>query len=117
MAELKYIQCGDYLLPEMGLSEDDTTPLGKYGRMRYRYLEEHRQGLCTELLLSGELMHQLHEVDREAQQMMETMLPKMARDAGLKEEMKNTDPMRWVGTMNTLKAQIEEIIFAELVYC
>lgn len=62
-------------------------------------------------------MHQLHEVDREAQQMMETMLPKMARDAGLMEEMKNTDPMRWVGTMNTLKAQVEEIIFAELVYC
>ena len=117
MAELKYTQCGDYLIPEMGLSEEDTTPLGKYGRMRYRYLEEHRQGLFTGLLLSGELMHQLHEVDREAQQMMETMLPKMARDAGWMEEMKNTDPMRWVGTMNTLKAQVEEIIFAELVYC
>ncbi len=117
MAELKYIQCGDYLIPEMGLSEDDTAPLGKYGRMRYRYLEEHRQGLFTGLLLSGELMRQLHEVDRQAQQMMETMLPRMAREAGLTEEMKNTDPMRWVGTMNALKGQVEEIIFAELVYC
>lgn len=117
MSELKYIQCGDYLLPEMGLSEDDTTPLGKYGRMRYRYLEQERQGLFTGLLLSGELMSQLHEVDREAQQMLETLLPKMARDAGLTEEMKNADPMKWVGTMNTLKAQVEEIIFAELVYC
>lgn len=117
MAELKYIQRGDYLLPKMGLSEDDTTPLGKYGRMRYHYLEKHRQGLFTGLLLSGALMRQLHEVDREAQQMLETMLPKMARKAGLMEEMKNTDPMRWVGMMNTLKAQVEEIIFAELVYC
>lgn len=117
MVELKYIQCGDYLIPEMGLSEDDTTPLGKYGRMRYRYLEQERQGLFTGLLLSGELMSQLHEVDREAQQMLETLLPKMARDAGLTEEMKNTDPMKWVGTMNTLKAQIEEIILKELVYC
>jgi len=117
MIELKYIQCGDYLIPEMVLSEDDTTPLGKYGRMRYRYLEEHRQGLFTGLLLSGELMRQLHEVDREAQQMMETMLPKMARDAELTEEMKHTDPMRWVGTMNALKGQVEEIILKELVYC
>ena len=117
MVELKYIQCGDYLLPEMGLSEDDTTPLGKYGRMRYHYLEQERQGLFTGLLLSGELMSQLHEVDREAQQMLETLLPKMARDAGLTEDMKNADPMKWVGTMNTLKAQVEEIIFAELVYC
>ncbi len=117
MAELKYIQCGDYLIPEMNLSEEDTTPLGKYGRMRYRYLEKERQGLFTGLLLSGELMSQLHEVDREAQQMLETMLPKMAREAGLTEEMKNTDPMRWVGTMNAMKSQVEEIIFAELVYC
>ena len=116
MAELKYIQCGDYLIPEMGLSEEDTTPLGKYGRMRYHYLEGHRHGLFTGLLLSGELMRQLHEVDRQAQQMLETLLPKMARDAGLTEEMKNTDPMKWVGTTNTLKAQVEEIIFAELVY-
>ncbi len=117
MAELKYIQCGDYLIPEMGLSKEDTTPLGKYGRMRYRYLEKHRQGLFTGLLLSGQLMRQLHEVDREAQQMLETMLPQMTREAGLTEDMKNTDPMRWVGTMNALKAQVEEIIFAELVYC
>ncbi len=117
MAELKYIQCGDYLIPEMGLSEEDTTPLGKYGRMRYRYLEKHRQGLVTGLLLSGQLMRQLQEVDQEAQQMLETMLPKMAREAGLTEKMKNTDLLRWVGTMNALKAQIKEIIFAELVYC
>ena len=116
MIELQYIQCGDYLIPEMGLSEDDTTPLGKYGRMRYRYLEKHRQGLFTGLLLSGELMRQLHEVDREAQQMLETMLPQMTREAGLTEDMKNTDPMGWVGTMNTLKAQVEEIILEELVY-
>ncbi len=93
-AELKYIQCGDYLIPDIGLSEEGTTPLGKYGRMRHRYLEKHRQGLFTGLLLSGELMSQLHEVDREAQKMMETLLPKMAREAGLSEEMKNTDPMR-----------------------
>ncbi len=106
MAELKYIQCGDYLIPEIGLSEDDTTPLGKYGRMRFHYLEKHRQGLFTGLLLSGELMRQLHEVDREAQQMLEMMLPKMAREAGLTEEMKNTELMRWVGTMNAMKAAL-----------
>lgn len=117
MVELRYTQRGDYLIPEIGLSEEDTTPLGKYGRMRYRYLEKHRQGLFTGLLLSGELMRQLHEVDREAQQMLETMLPKMAWEVGLTEEMKNTDQMRWAGTMNTLKAQVEEIIFADLVYC
>lgn len=116
MIEVKYTQRGDYLLPEMGLSEEDKALLGRYGELRYRYLEENRPGLFTRLLLSGQLMHQLHEVDRAAEQRMETMLPQMAQNAGLTEAMKNRDPLRWAGIMNTLRAQIEEMILAELVY-
>ena len=116
MAELKYIHCGDYLIPDMGLSDDDRTPLGRYGMMRRSYLKEHRPGLYTRLLLSGHLMQQLHEVDRAASQMMDVMLPQMAKNAGLTESLKNTDPLRWAGIMNTITAQIEEIILTELVY-
>lgn len=116
MAELKYIRCGDYLIPDMGLSDDDRTPLGRYGMMRRSYLKEHRPGLYTRLLLSGHLMQQLHEVDRAASQMMDVMLPQMAKNAGLTESLKNTDPLRWAGIMNTITAQIEEIILTELVY-
>ena len=112
----KYTRCGDYLLPEMGLSEEDKTPLGRYGEMRCRFLEENRPGLFTRLLLSGQLMHQLHEVDRAAEQRMETMLPQMAQNAGLTEAMKNSDPLKWAGIMNTLSAQAEEMILEELVY-
>lgn len=116
MIELKYTQRGDYLLPEMGLSEEDKAPLGRYGELRYRYLEENRPGLFTRLLLSGQLMHQLHEVDRAAAQRMETMLPQMAQNAGLTEAMKNGNPLRWIGIMNTLSTQVEEMILEELVY-
>ena len=116
MTKLKYNRCGDYLFPDMGLSDDDRTPLGRYGAMRCSYLKEHRPGLYTRLLLSGHLMRQLHEVDRAASQMMDVMLPQMAKEAGLTESLKNTDPLRWAGMMNTITAQIEEIILAELVY-
>lgn len=116
MTELKYNRCGDYLFLDMGLSDDDRTPLGRYGAMRCSYLKEHRPGLYTRLLLSGQLMQQLHEVDRAAAQMMDVMLPQMAKEAGLTESLKNTDPLRWAGMMNTITAQIEEIILAELVY-
>jgi len=61
-------------------------------------------------------MQQLHEVDRVAAQMMDVMLPQIAKEAGLTETLKNTDPLKWVGMMNTITAQIEEIILAELVY-
>lgn len=116
MTELKYNRCGDYLIPDMGLSDDDRMPLGRYGLMRCSYLKEHRPGLYTRLLLSGHLMHQLHEVDRVVAQMMDVMLPQMAQKAELTEALKNTDPLRWAGMMNTITAQIEEIILAELVY-
>ena len=116
MTELKYNRCGDYLIPDMGLSDDDRTPLGRYGAMRCSYLKEHRPGLYTRLLLSGHLMRQLHEVDRAAAQMMDVMLPQMAQKAGLTEALKITDPLKWVGLMNAITAQIEEIILAELVY-
>ena len=116
MTKLKYNRCGDYLFPDMGLSDDDRTPLGRYGAMRCSYLKEHQPGLYTRLLLSGHLMRQLHEVDRAAAQMMDVMLPQMAKEARLTEALKNTDPLKWVGMMNAITAQIEEIILAELVY-
>lgn len=116
MIELKYNRCGDYLIPDMGLSDEDRMPPGRYGLMRCSYLKEHRSGLYTRLLLSGHLMQQLHEVDRSASQMMDVMLPQMAKEAGITETLKNTDPLRWAGIMNTITAQIEEIIFTELVY-
>lgn len=100
----------------MGLSDEDRMPLGRYGLMRCNYLKEHRPGLYTRLLLIGHLMQQLHEVDRVAAQMMDVMLPQIAKEAGLTETLKNTDPLKWVGMMNTITAQIEEIILAELVY-
>ena len=116
MTELKYNRCGDYLIPDMGLSDDDRMTPGRYGLMRCSYLREHRPGLYTRLLLSGHLMRQLHEVDRSASQMMDVMLPQMAKETGLTESLKNTDPLKWVELMNTITAQIEEIILAELVY-
>ena len=116
MTELKYNHCGDYLIPDMGLSDEDLMLPGKYGLMRCNYLKEHRPGLYTRLLLSGQLMQQLHEVDRAAAQIMDVMLPQMAQKAGLTEALKITDPLKWVGLMNAITAQIEEIILAELVY-
>ena len=47
---------------------------------------------------------------------MDAMLPRMMEAAGVTEELKASDPMRWVGLMNTLKVQVEETIFQELIF-
>ena len=116
MSKLTYIRCGDYDIPNLKLSEPPETSIGKYGRMRKSYLKEHRPILYNQLLMSEKLYPHLIEIDRTTQERMDTMLPHMMEAAGVTEELKACDPMRWVGLMNTLKAQAEEIIQDELIY-
>ena len=115
MNKLTYTRCGDYYIPDLKLSEQPEAAIGKYGRMRQRYLKEHRPSLYSSLILSEKLYPHLLEIDQAAQERMDAMLPHMMKAAGVTEELKARDPMRWVGLMNTLKAQVEEIILAELI--
>ena len=116
MSELTYTRCGDYYIPDLKLSEQPEAPIGKYGRMRQRYLKEHRPSLYSSLILSEKLYPHLLEIDRTARERMDAMLPCMMAAAGVTEDLKACDHMRGVGLMNTLKAQAEEIIENELIY-
>ena len=89
---------------------------GKYGMMREDYLKKHRKGLWNRLILRGELTQHLNEIDTAARQRIDLMMPQLMKDAGITEEMKMTDQLRWVGLMNSCKAQAEEIIQNELIY-
>lgn len=113
---IMYHRNGDYLLPDMGLNETDKTPLNKYGRMRLRYLQEHRPGLYTRLILSGKLYEDLLETQKAAQDRVEMITDKMARAQNISEGMKAQDQMAWVGAMNMIRLQAEEIILQELIY-
>ena len=113
---IMYHQNGDYLLPDMGLYEKYKTPLNKYGRMRLRYLQEHRPGLYTRLILSGKLYEDLLETQKAAQDRVEIITDKMARVQNISEAMKAQNQMAWVGAMNMIRLQVEEIVLRELIY-
>ena len=114
--KLTYHRNGDYLLPDIGLTEAEQRPLGKYGRMRLRYLEEHRPGLYTRLLLSGTLMEHLQEIDSTCQERLEQLTRQMQAQEGITEEMKAVNQMEWVQRMNAIHHQVEEILLAELIF-
>ena len=116
MSEITYRQVGDVLLPNIELSEEENIPLGKYGMLRKTYLEKEHPILFNCWLIDGTLHHQLLEVDKEANRLLDEMMPKLAQAAGATEELKAKDQLKWVGLMNSCKAQVEEIILAELVY-
>ena len=113
---LTYTMNGDYQIPDLKLTEQPEKPLGKYGRVRKAYLKEHRPLIYNQLLLTEKLYPHLIEIDETAQSRLEQMMPQLAKDAGATEQLKASDPMRWVGLMNTCKAQAEEILMAELIH-
>ena len=117
MTELTYMKNGDYRIPDLKLSEEPgSKPLGKYGMLRKTYLQEHRPILWNQMILEETLFPHLLEIEQAAQSRLEQMMPELASEAGATEALKASDPMKWVGLMNTCKAQAEEIILSELVY-
>ena len=114
--DLTYSRNGDYLIPDLTLDEQPNRDLGKYGRMRKKYLEEHRPVLWGTMAVDGTLFRHLLEIEDAANARLEQIMPELAKAAGATEELKNSDPLRWTGLMNTCKAQAEEVILAVLVY-
>ena len=113
---MNYQQAGDYLIPDLSLNTQQMPPLSKYGRMRRTYLQEQRPILMNDLLLSGKLDAHLREIDSTAKTRLEQMMIELTQQAGITEEMKESNPMAWTQQMNSLKAQAEEILLAELIY-
>ena len=94
----------------------DSKPLGKYGRMRRTYLQEHHKVLYNQMLLDGSLWPHLREIDEQAQSTVNAIIARMAEIDGLSEELKVSDPMRWVGLMNNYRHCAEELVIREIVY-
>lgn len=114
---LTFTQNRDYLIPNLALSgQTAAQPIGKYGRMRREYLKEHRPILYSSLLLREELFPHLREIDETAKSRLTRMMPELMNSAGVTEELKAQNPMKWTGLMNTLKAQAEEILLTEIIY-
>ena len=110
-----YRQVGDYLIPDIELPERNYE-IGKYGRMRHRYLKEHRKIQYTTMILDGTLYDHLEEIDRICNERMESLVPAMKKQQGITEELKARDQILWVGAMNNIRNAAEEIILKEIVY-
>lgn len=111
-----YIPCGDYLIPDLHLPEGSVQPIGNYGRLRMKYLKEHRPIIFNHLILSGKLTAHLIEIDQACQKRMNWMIPAMKREEEVTEALKAEKQMDWVRRMNSIRDRVEEMILDELIY-
>ena len=111
-----YREENGHLIPNVTLPEQTDYQIGKYGRMHLDYIKNHRRGRYTTLLTEGKLNARLHEIDLEANKMLETIIPRLATERGIGENLKARDMLRWVAEMHNIKASAEETVLKEVVY-
>ena len=110
-----YREVNGRLVPELELPEQTNYQIGKYGQFYLDFIKNHRRGRYTTLLTEGNLNVQLHEIDIEANETLETIIPRLAAERGIDENLKARDMLRWVAEMNNIKARAEEIGLREVV--
>ena len=110
-----YREENGHLIPEIALPEQPDFQIGKYGRMHLDYIKQHRRGRYTTLLTDGKLNARLHEIDLEANELLATIILRLAAERGIDENLKAHDMLRWVAEMNNIKASAEEIVLQEVV--
>ena len=66
--------------------------------------------------MKNTLINQLEKIQETANKRVNQIIEDLKAKSNLTEDMKNTDMLYWVGTMNAIKQQAEEIILNELIY-
>ncbi len=115
--EITYEKCGDYLVPNLIPDPEPEGELRKFGLMRKSYLENHRRGVYSGLLLSGELKKHLLMVQEQAEERFDLLVEQMAEKEGVTEQLKAQYQMLWVAKMNNIRQRAEEIVREEIIYC
>ena len=111
---LTYRREGDYFVPNIELPENK--PVGKYGLLRETFLKKHRNYLYATKLMDGTLNEHLYEINQTANEQVANLVEKMAKQQGVDENLKATDQMAWVRSMENIHHSAEETVLNDYVY-
>ena len=111
-----YREENGYLIPNLGLPDEEQHTIGIWGQRHRRYLRKNRKVLYADLLTSGKLNGYLADIDRQAEEMFSRLVKQMAETENITEGLKSTNPMMWVGKMNNIRNRVKEIVTTELIY-
>ena len=113
---IEYERRGKQYYPLLDLGKQTSYEIGKYGNLHLDFLKKHRRGTYTTLFTENRLNEHLHNIDLQAREQLDLLTAQMAERMDVTEELKASDPMRWVRLMNNIKALAEEIVLKEVVY-
>ena len=114
--EITYTQHNRLYYPDLALPEQTNYPLGKYANLRLDFIKKHRRGTYTTLLTEGRLNEYLHTIDIQAHELLDDIIPHLAQERGIDEDLNAHNALGWTAEMNNIKASAEEIVLQEVIY-
>ena len=114
--EIEYTKVGDYYLPNLIAPNIKDFKIGKYGRMRARYLKEYKKAEYSLMLIENELTSHLLDIDDICRERVDLLIKQIAEKENVNEELKTQNQLEWVAQMNNIKNRVEEIIANEIIY-
>ena len=116
MKNITYTERNGIRYPNLALPKQTNYPLGKYANLHLDFMKQHRRGRYTTLLTEGRLNEYLHAIDIRAHEFLDDIIPRLAKERGLDEDLKAHNALQWTAEMNNIKACAEEIVLREVIY-
>ncbi len=113
--EITYTKHGDYYYPDLALPPQPTEDIGRFGRMRKKYLKEHQPDTFALMLMENTMMQHLIDIDRQANEQIDLITSQLAHAEGVTEDLKAHDQLGWIQAINSCRARAEEQVIREIV--
>ena len=107
---------GDYYIPCLKLPDEEQIEIGIWGQRHLEYIKHHRKGFYTALVLDCKLSRYLADINKQAEEMFDTLISQYKTAKGITEQLKAENQMEWVGRMNSIRQSVVEVITLELIY-
>ena len=111
-----YREENGYLIPNLTLPEEEQVEIGIWGQRRLEYIKHHRKGFYTSLVIGCELNRYLADINRQAEEMFDTLISQYKTSEGITEQLKADNQMEWVGRMNNIRQRTTEIVNHDIIY-
>ena len=114
---IQYRRVGDFNIPNLTIPpEEANITLGKWGMLHKDFLLKHKKVLFTTLLTQGKLYQHCAEVEKQAQQMFDTLVEQMKESEGVTETLKEYNQWEWVQRMGNIQQRAGEVVSNEIIF-
>lgn len=112
---ISYTLVGDVYIPNL-VSTDTNYKIGRWGKQHKEYIKQNKPVFYSMLITQCKLNSYLHDVDVRAKEMYDNLVTQLAEQEGITEQLKATDMLAWVQTMNNISNRAREIVYNEIIY-